>query len=405
MKTNFKKIAILAGATAAMAAGSMSAHAVITAVPAPAQLIPLFYFNTASAISTTVRITVPKSVGSDTVINLLGGTIPASTSWSTTQSALSSGGKIHYYVMSSTSKEIWDGSISVTADDEYFLTAAPLAEFANSPMTSGIPYYLILTNEAANLGGTPTFQFAAEAWITNSGSTGYVPDSVALPVLGLADTADTTSYPTPTNNVIEAFTSAQGGPVASPIISGIRLNSTTPGLIYRVVDVPFVGSNVSTTYNYTNTLVAWNDRNGMTGRYYSLSSDEVLQSLGGFSLPNQLNIVKLGAYGGLSSATVGGTALGITDQYSTLSTIGSTGQPCAASSTGCQAGTGNNNGFLKLVIDAPALPTAATGTTLAPGAYSSAFMFTIPTGILNISTLPIETDALYAIDTGFFTSN
>ena len=45
MKTNFKKLAILAGTTAAMAAGSMSAQAVITSVPAPAQLIPLFYYN------------------------------------------------------------------------------------------------------------------------------------------------------------------------------------------------------------------------------------------------------------------------------------------------------------------------------------------------------------------------
>lgn len=45
MKTNFKKLAILAGATATMAAGSMSAHAVISSIAAPAQLYLSFTGN------------------------------------------------------------------------------------------------------------------------------------------------------------------------------------------------------------------------------------------------------------------------------------------------------------------------------------------------------------------------
>lgn len=399
MKTNFKKIAILAGTTAAMAAGSMSAHAVITAVPAPAQLVPLFYYN--NNISTKVRITAPKSVGSDTVINLLGAPLPVATSWSTTSATsftgTSTNAKIHYYVMSQTSKEVYDGTITVTPDDEYFLSSEAIGP--TSPMVSGTPYYLILTNENANLGGTPNFSFTAEAWISNTSGAAAIPDAVSIPVLGLADTADSTSYPTPTNNVIEAFTSAQGGPVASPIISGIRLSSTTAGLVYRVVDVPFVGNNgaINNSDNVYNTLVAWNDRNGMTGRLYSLSSDEVLQSLGPFSLPNQLNIVKLGNYNGAN----GGTALsvlGITDFYTTqISNIGSVGTACTIP-TGCVAGSGN--GFLKLVIDANALPAASS--SLAPGAYSSTFMFNIPTAV-NVNG--VETGALDVLDTGFFTSN
>ena len=399
MKTNFKKIAILAGTTAAMAAGSMSAHAVITAVPAPAQLVPLFYYNT--GIDTKVRITAPKSVGSDTVINLLGGTLPVATSWSTTSATSFTGtspnAKMHYYVMSQTSKEVYDGTITVTPDDEYFLSAAALPFGTTTPMVSGTPYYLILTNENANLGGTPNFSFTAEAWISNTSGTYAIPDAVSIPVLGLADTADTTSYPTPTNNVIEAFTSAQGGPVASPIISGIRLSATAAGLIYRVVDVPFVGNNGSTSSdlsNSYNTLVAWNDRNGMTGRLYSLSSDEVLQSLGPFSLPNQLNIVKLGSYSGGTALGV----LGITDAYTTqISNIGSTGTGTAGTPP---SGTLAGNGFLKLVIDANALPAASS--SLAIGAYSSTFMFTIPTAV---NTGGVESGTLDVLDTGFFTSN
>ena len=112
MKTNFKKLAILAGTTAAMAAGSMSAHAVITAVPAPAQLIPLFYYNNylaANAVATTVRVTVPKSVGADTVINLLGAPIASSTTWNSTFAGVTTTSKIHYYVMNANSKEVYDG--------------------------------------------------------------------------------------------------------------------------------------------------------------------------------------------------------------------------------------------------------------------------------------------------------
>ena len=397
MKTNFKKIAILAGATAAMAAGSMSAHAVITSVPAPAQLIPLFYFNntTANTVNTTVRITVPKSVGSDTVINLLGGTQAVGTSYSNSiQTGIA---KLHYYVMSVTSKEVYDGSISVTADDEYFLTPTG-TEFSNGGLISGTPYYLILTNETAVNGGAPTFSFAAEAWLSiGTLSNAALPESTQIPVLGLADTADTTTYPTPTNNVIEQFSSAQGGPVASPIISGIRLSTTTAGYPYRVVDVPFVGVNAigQSTNNYYNTLIAWNDRNGMTGRLLSLSSDEAQQSLGSFSLPNQLNIVKLGTYNGASLVNV----LGITDSYATqISNIGTAGTNCAAASstTGCV----NGNGFLKLIIDADTLPSG----TLAAGAYNAAIMFNIPAAVTE-SILTPEVDSLIAIDTGFFTSN
>ncbi|NDE35466.1 MAG: hypothetical protein EB012_11560, partial [Gammaproteobacteria bacterium] len=304
MKTNFKKLAILAGATAAMAAGSMSAQAVITSVPAPAQLIPLFYYNSTAGVDTAVKVIVPKSVGADTVINLLAGAIPPSTSWSTTTAALPS--KIHYFVMNYQSKEVINGAIPVTGDDEVYIEAGDF-----SGLSSGTPYYLILTNESAYLGGAPTFQFNADAWIENDAATGTtgLPATVYIPVLGLADTADTTTTPTPLNNVIENFPTSAGGPIASPIHTAIRTSSTTPGLIYRVVDVP-----VHDTVTHSNTLIAWADRNatsslvnGLSGKLYSVDRDEVLASLGTYSFPNQLNIVKLGY--------TGTNPLGITDSY------------------------------------------------------------------------------------------
>lgn len=374
MKTNFKKLAILAGTTAAMAAGSMSAQAVITSVPAPAQLIPLFYYNSTAGVDTAVKVIVPKSVGADTVINLLAGAIPPSTSWSTTTSALPS--KIHYFVMNYQSKEVINGAIPVTGDDEVYIEAGDF-----SGLSSGTPYYLILTNESAQLGGAPTFQFNADAWIENDAATGTtgLPATVYIPVLGLADTADSTSNPTPLNNVIENYPTSAGGPIASPIHTAIRTSSTTPGLIYRVVDVP-----VHDTVTHSNTLIAWADRNatsslvnGLSGKLYSLDRDEVLASLGTYSFPNQLNIVKLGY--------TGTNPLGITDSYANVSSISN-------------ISTATRGGFLKLVGDSTA---AASATGLAAGAYSSVVLFSIPTSYVVGS----EDSSEFAVDTGFFTQN
>ena len=381
MKTNFKKLAILAGATAAMAAGSMSAQAVITSVPAPAQLIPLFYYNT--GVDTSVRVIVPKSVGADTVINLLGAPIGANTSWSTAAAGVGAAPAIHRFFLNYQSREVINDKVTLTPDDELYWNASSVAGLA-----PGVPYYVILTNESAALGGTPTFTFAANAWIENDNSdvvgtaSATLASTVSLPVLGLADTADTTTYPTPTNNVIENYPTSAGGPIASPIISGIRTSSTAPGLIYRVIDVP-VHNN-----NHLNTLVAWADQNasssnvnGLSGKLYSLDRNEVQASLGTYSFPYQLNIVKLGY-----TAT---NPLGIIDTYAAVQTIGNTGSAV-------------NGGFLKLVGDADSLPAAAA--TLAPGAYSSVILFTIPAdATLNI--VPNHDASEIAFDTGFFTQN
>jgi len=393
MKTNFKKLAILAGTTAAMAAGSMSAHAIITSTPAPAQLVPLFFTSTNGAVDTTVRILTPRAVGSDTVISLLAGSIAPSTSWSTANTSLPAA--VHWTVMSTTSTEVCDGSIAVTADSETYLEASD-ARFA-ACVVSGVPYYLILTNESARLGGAPTFQFEADAWIENDSTANGLSTSSFIPVLGMTDSVDTTIYPTPTNNVIENYPTVAGGPIASPSQTGIRTSSTTAGLIYRVVDVPVFNST-----SHFNTLVAWADRNkttavtanGLTGKYYSQSADEITGSLGTFSFPNQLNIVKLGCVPGtgyFGCAATGGNAnpLGILDSYTNNS----------VTTLSTAAG---NDGFLKLVIDSVTVPTAAT----AAGAYSSVILFTIPAnqsgGVVSGN---VTDESEVAIDTGFFTSN
>lgn len=303
--------------------------------------------------------------------------------------------------MTNRSTEVCDGAIPVTGDSEVYLEAS---EDFGRCAASGVPYYLLLTNESARLGGAPTFQFEADAWLENdeiNGANG-LPSAVAIPVLGMTDAADTTTYPTPSNNVIENYPTSAGGPIASPIHTGIRTSSTTAGLIYRVVDVPIFDP----TKHY-NTLIAWADRNsvagspnGLTGKIYSVSASENSASLGTFSFPNQLNVVKLGCdfaptpttNNACVSAGPGerSTSLGVKDSY----TNGSISNLQTAK---------DNNGFLKLVIDAVPLP--APAATLSPGAYSSVILFNIPSYV-NVNAIGAGTDASeLAVDTGFFTSN
>lgn len=402
MKINFKKVAMVAGVTAAMAS-SMSANAVITAVPAPAQLIPLFYFNNTTGWDTEVRVTVPKAVGADSVIALLAGqrngidNIALDTSWNTATEAFKSYGigdykyqTIHWYWMDNQSKEIVNGTFDVTPDDTQWLSASNVAYGAGiSTSANGQAGYLILANASADGGGAPEFSFAADAWIENEGATAGYPAAFSIPVLGLEDDVDNTTYPTPTNNLIQNYPAAAGGPIASPIQTGIRTSSTEASFKYRVVDLP-----IHDVEYQNNTLVAWNDRNGLTGRLYGIGQDEEYSSLGTITLPNQLNIVTLG----WQTPNAANNVLGVLNTCTgTCSARAASAQVNALNNIGEAA----NGGFLKFVVNAVTLPTPATGTTLAPGAYSSMIMFNVPGALGDYD----EEAPNMAIDTGWFTQN
>jgi len=439
MKTNFKKLALTAGVSAALAAGSMSAHAVITSLPAPAQLIPFFYFNDVNSMDTVVRIIVPKSVGVDTVINLLAGYtgpgtgIPPTPNWFDLGAGLkpntnlgpniapAKNNALHYWVMDKWSSEVVNRNLPVSPDDTEFLIASDIL-----PSTySAIPLYLIVANDSASLGGAPTFQFAADAWLENPDNANGVASAVNIPVLGLADTADATPYPTPTNNLIEAYPVGAGGPIASPIITGIRTSSTEPGLNFRVIDLPMQGN------NYANTIIAWADRNapslidvnsndlknGLSGKLYGVDCEEVETSLGTFSLPYQLNVVEvipekggrvynpLGVYDGYGSGP-SATSAGMKG-IPTLEAGGSVGwgkdgksgycAPGRSWSVGAQVARAvpGDGGFLKMVIDAVPLP--APAAALQKGAYSSIFAFVVPAKV----NAPVK-PSTNAVDTGFY---
>jgi hypothetical protein len=317
MKTNFKKLALTAGISAAMAAGSMSAHAVIQAVPAPAALVPLF--TTSNGTVSTVRIEVPQSVGVDSVVNLFGGpniqggqlssqgTVAAGLSPTLTGGLTQTTSRIHWVWMDVNSNELLNGSFPVSANDVVHISSK------NMPYSGGFvaldantPGYLVLVNESAYSGGAPTFSFQADAFVSNDGNVANIP------VFPLTDSADNGAVaPTLTNNVVETYPvpvpegSPYGeGPIVSPIVSGIRTGANVNGADanwFRVIDMPLTNG-VGSTY------VVWNDRNGIrfgdsdivtypgiTGTTFTYDCNENALSGPTLTLNNQLNFVSLGA--------------------------------------------------------------------------------------------------------------
>lgn len=396
MKTNFKTLALQAGIGAALAAGSLSASAAITAVPAPAQLVPLFYYNT--GIDTGVRVIVPKSVGADTVIDIMRGdsALTPQANWNSSQQFATTK-QIHYWVMDVNSAEIHNDKFTVTPDDEVYFYASCLLDgvsancqggssvningstIVGAGVPDGEPTYLILTTEAAVNGAAPDFMFEAQAWLENTGALSNMASAVNIPVLGLADAADSTNYPTPGNNVIEAYSGSARGPIASPIHSGIRTSGTGDVADLRVVDVP-VHDNSNSGDDSNNTIVVWADANDTytNVKQYNVNNAEGQVSRGTISFPDQLNFIEV------NQPVSGDSSIGLASGYSTY--IGDTNL--------------TNGGFVKLVIPAVTLPTDWTEA----GAYNSVVIFNIPSIDAAASAATRDTDASeLAVDTGWFT--
>lgn len=316
MKTNFKKLALLAGVSAAMAAGSMPANAVIQAVPAPAALVPLFSTHG----QTNVRIEVPSSVGLDTVVNLFGGpnTVGNGIPSSGVAPGLSSSStsKLHWFFMDKNSNEIANSVFPVSANDviEFSSTSMPTAVVGKEAITVDLPAdingYLVIINESAYLGDAPLFSFQADAF-WNPGENYPVNN---IPVFPLTDDADhNDGAPSLWNNVLEnvanvpSGASYGGGPIVSPLVSGIRLGVADNGGVaynwYRTVDFPVNGNHAGETY------AVWNDRNastnivngaivvtpGVTGTMLSYDCNENQISIPSLSLDTQLSFVSIGA--------------------------------------------------------------------------------------------------------------
>jgi hypothetical protein len=441
MKTNFKKLALMAGVSAAMAGGSMSAHAVIQAVPAPAALIPLFNgcVNNSNnsqingGLTNYVRIETPSSVGVDSIVNLFGGpngnastgAIPASgvatgLATSTPSNSTVATSRLHWYFMSPNSDEIINSAFPVSANDviEFTNCAMPTTQISSAGSMTTVAVgsqssgYLVIINDSAALGGAPLFSFQADSYRVNTAGLNSSTVYENIPVYPLTDTADNgAGAPTLANNVIEDVSGIAGGapfgtgPVVSPLMSGIRLGATNasgaPYGWYRVIDFPVINGN--------DTYVVWADRNATTnvvngtiqttpaiyGTTLTYDCNENVLSTGPLSFVDQLNFLTVGT----TNSTAQTSTVANFDAYSNLfQPIGAT----TAQSTGCNiavsgiptalTGTNTSSGFVRYFAQSNPYTGDLTGA-----AYQASVIF-------RLRNSASEATYQFPVDRGFFTA-
>ncbi|QJD31202.1 hypothetical protein [Methylococcus geothermalis] len=324
MSMNFKKTAIAAGMFTALAATSMSAHAIIEGDAGEANLVPFVIWDDQIvgpptdgpfSINTVVKITVPMSVGNKTIPNV----------WTAQHSTPTNGSfpapvgpeapadpdikQIHWAFLNQRSVHRANGTINVTPDDVAIIDwGDTIRRGGYQTALNGVPGYLLLTTEQGWLGKAADFSFFAEAWLItgadfesqNGGGTIGLLDA-KIPVLPMADGADSppNKKVSVANQVIEI--GVNGNPIASPLISGIPTTwsdgSVVPDL--KIVDLT-LGNRSITVGNVTNPFqiptlfVVWNDRNAdaaWSNLGVVIYNDNEEPCSDTISLPNQLNVV------------------------------------------------------------------------------------------------------------------
>lgn len=326
MSMNFKKTAIAAGMFTALAATSMSASALIETEAGEANLVPFVLWSsswvsdqpTILGINTVIKLTVPMSVGNDTLPNFYtaihtsptNGTIGNPGKQKPANPALVPSNTVHWYFMDQQSIHRLNGTIDVTPEDVAVLDwGAFVRKNGKQGEFDGFPGYMVLVTESAAGGDDADFAFFAEAWMFAGIRAGANADTggvigiidAKIPVLPMSDGADNGSKtPTVENSVIEAGVSQNV--IASPLIAGIRTNySNGNGSDVTVVDltlgnrnVPIGSLNPINILQVPTLMVVWNDRNAggkWSGLGVDIYNDKEEKCSDSIDLPYQLNLV------------------------------------------------------------------------------------------------------------------
>jgi hypothetical protein len=260
-----KKLAIIAGLSAAMGGGASSALAAIPGVPGEANLVPMVLNGNPDgvALQTYIGLYVPETIGEDTVISEYTALNAAPT---TTDQSFDGQDAIYWELFDVNSKKIEDGECDASPGDVVIWSTDPLinqvqaqqtAELNLNPDSSRIPiptcgpsndfrigYVTFQTNKGSK-GEAADFAFSGYAAVVSNGVFGMGPSMASVPVFPMAD-GDDTIYPTLTfrNSIInQPPPGATGEPViqAAPITSGMRMNNADGAFDEVWAEMPIQG--------------------------------------------------------------------------------------------------------------------------------------------------------------------
>jgi len=223
MRTLVKMAA--ASTIAATCAFSGTATAMMLGYPGEALLVPFAVHGTShngsdEDFNTYVRITMPKSVGIDTIHNNF--TAPNTTKGGYT--APGGNHTVNWFFYRKNGTLVTQGTLTMTGGDmDEFNLQDAMTDAGLKASTANAPGYLVFTTDAATDGSPADFVLTGDAYFTNEQDPAIDDPStddgfISIPVLALADGTDG-SNPTFGDQVIYA-----GGVPSkvSPTITGIR---------------------------------------------------------------------------------------------------------------------------------------------------------------------------------------
>ncbi len=293
MKTRFRKIAVASAVTAALAGVSLPSHAIITGIAGEGLLVPLTVWDSnRNNLNTLIEIEVPASIGWEDAANIY--TAPNTTP---TNADLSMGfdkdvfvpvvvngntrnvNKIHWFIFNSRSEHERNDDVPVTPDDVVQLNFKDMLPDA---WADGVPFYTVITNEIGyKKAGKEDAQFSmfGDAWLVNDN--GF---EAEIPVLPLADAADTTAYPVWGDHIIYQ---PNGIPAdVSPLASG-NLSNYADGVLgqFSVFDIP-LSTGSALTYH-----VFWLDINRNSVADVEVYDTDERSCSDYVPVPDELNII------------------------------------------------------------------------------------------------------------------
>ena len=307
MNTKFKKLALSAGIAAALGGFSMPSHAIIEGAAGEALLVPFVIYDDVAGVNTIVELTVPGSVGLDTIPNnftashstptghAINTKNPALTPSPSADPVANSG--IHWYFFNKRSEHLDSGTIPVTADDFIQFDWGQVVRNNGNSFNQVEGYLVFGTEKAASDIGQPAgghaaanFSFFGDAYlVVNNINIPFGLVDAKIPVLPMNDGVDA---PGQTKVTVDNQVLYHGTEVmqVSPLISGMR-TVWSDGIPNIVAFDLTLGPR-----QYPTLHVFWNDHNGADiapGYHGTLDvfDDAERRCDSSVPLPNELNTI------------------------------------------------------------------------------------------------------------------
>lgn len=295
--TKFKKTMLASGMAAALTGVSLPSQAIIEGAAGEALLVPFVLFDSVTSINTLIEVTVPSSVGLDTVPNFftapnttptnvnpvgitpdpdLGPAWPAAGNYSTAG--------LHVYFFNERSEEKFNTRVPTSPDDFMLINWGDFV-LRQKPALDGQKGYIVITNDKGNgnWNDAADFSMFGDAYMVFPLGFGFI--DTKIPVLPMSDGADTIGAPpTVRNNVVHKPNSV-GIQAVSPLSSGMRTNTSNGAL------QEFTLFDLTMSNRFAPTLhVIWVDRNLGQDASVLVFNDEEEWCSDGVPIDNELNV-------------------------------------------------------------------------------------------------------------------